>query len=771
MSDVSCRITEGILRFMEQSGYPLAPLRAMLPLIEPDGRQVTEAMLRSSNERVSWNNYAKLMRAFPEFCDNDDVQQAFVNSSFSQVMTWIAYVSPIMRLLLSAERMLMYNQRAGAQLFANVQSRIGRLPDGRFHLTLEIGPQYDAIPAFFQITTKTMRLVPSIAGWPQAFVECRQAERQADYFITLPITVSWWQRLKIRFKVLLGTGASLREIGDSHDTMLRLYQETLKSEAELRQARNELEARVQMRTQELEQAVKRLEDEAAVRRAAEDRAALLGSLLDGSTQEIYILCAKSQRFLSANAGACRNLGYSREELLQMTPFDISARKTDDVRELTSKVASGEANHVRFVSIHRRKDGETYPIEAAIHKSSWGGKDVLISVAADISDRLRAEHERHQLMTELHAAQRRQSVGALAGGVAHEFNNILTPILAHVALIAPELSQGSRGSDSLERIERAVERGRNVVKQILALNHPTVGIATKVRLGDIVVEAVGLFRPTLPANIQLNVERDDDDLDCVLAVAAEIHQIVLNLLTNAEHALHESGGDIRISVTREGGTVVLTASDNGCGMDEGTRSKIFDPFFTTKEPGKGSGIGLSVVRDITARYGATVNVDSAPGRGTTFVIAFPAVADGTALNNARANYDKGTGLIAPGPEVHGRVLLVDDEEEIAFVMGEALRYLGFDITTAVTPEEALQKVAATKRPFDLVVTDMSMPNMNGLELAKAIRSVSPSMRVCLLSGYTLGLNEAVARTKDIHAVFDKPIEPSALAAAMRAAISG
>jgi PAS domain S-box-containing protein len=764
MSDVSCRIIDGMLQFMELSAIPLDPVRALLPFTEPDGRVVTEAMLRSPRERVRWSTYVKIFLASGPLTHDAETQRAFVATSFIYGLGWISFAQPALRLLFSPERMFRYiHHAAGSAMFSNVKSTMTNRSDGRLHIVLEIPATDEDLPQFFDITALTLRRVPSIAGWPDAHVEYTRSDRRGEFTITPSLALSLWRRMAVRLKLLFGAGASMREIGQSHETVLGLYHETLLSEAELRRTRAELESRVQERTQALEEAIGRLEREAAERRAAEDRAALFGRLLDQSTHEIYIVCAKSLRFLNANAGALRNLGYTFEELQTLSPTDISVKPSADVIHRVKQVASGSVDQLRYMSMQRRKNGEIYPVDVHLQRFDSDSGTVLVGIVADITDRVRAEAERNQLMNELLVAQRHQTVGALAGGVAHEFNNILTPILAHTTIIGAQLSGNSRATESLSRIEKAVVRGRDVVRQILSLAVTSHVSPQKVRLKDVVSEAVALFRPTLPPNVQLSFEPGDDDAWVGIS-AAEIHQIVLNLLANAAHALAERGSTLHVHIDANDHAVALSVIDDGAGMDDATRQKIFEPFFTTKAAGGGTGLGLTIVRDIARRHDAELVVESSPGQGSKFSVVFSRLqagpdvqtSDGSAPTSAR----NGDGA---------RILLVDDEAEIATVLCEVLRMQGFDAAMATSPEEAIALVARDPSRFALVVTDMSMPAMSGFDLANALRNLAPDLVVCLLTGYTK-ISAAAARAKGIAAVFEKPIDPVALGTALRDVIA-
>jgi CheY-like chemotaxis protein len=327
----------------------------------------------------------------------------------------------------------------------------------------------------------------------------------------------------------------------------------------------------------------------------------------------------------------------------------------------------------------------------------------------------------------------EALGTLAGGVAHDFNNILATIMGNADLVRQDVGPGHVALESLEEIAKASRRARDLVRQILAFGRRQAIERKVVSLAPVVEEAARLLRATLPTGIHLNVVCEAD-APMVLADAIQVEQLILNLCTNSWHALRGQERDAAIGIRLSAGMrgdlrfAVLKVRDNGHGMDETTRSRMFEPFFTTKPVGEGTGLGLSVVHGIVQEHGAEVEVISAPGEGTSIRIHFPAAQMPEQLAAAHA---------PPVASARGQgkhVLYVDDDESIVFLMTRLLERKGFRVSGYTNPYEALAAARADPGQFDLAVTDYNMPGLSGLDVARTLREIRPELPVILASGY-------------------------------------
>ena len=366
----------------------------------------------------------------------------------------------------------------------------------------------------------------------------------------------------------------------------------------------------------------------------------------------------------------------------------------------------------------------------------------------LADMLSAHVDRQRTQAQLRQAQRIQSLGTLAGGIAHDFNNVLAAVGGNAELAARELPADHPAHTHLRRIEQATGRAADLVQRILAFSRQQDTRRTSVRLQAIVDEVLKLLRATLPATIEIRT-RLEADTPSVLADSSQIHQVLMNLGTNAAHAMGDRGGRLEIRLQtvaldagaatiapelREGRYVTLSVSDTGSGMDRATLERIFEPFFTTKAPGHGTGLGLSVVHGIMKSHDAAITVESRPGLGTTFQLYFP-VADTTVTEPAPPTAENIRG--------HGEhVLCVDDEEAILYVATLILQGLGYRVTSSTDAVQALEDFRSRPCEFAAVVTDLSMPGLSGHDLARQIRELRPDIPLVLTAGY-VGPAEAEA----------------------------
>jgi len=424
----------------------------------------------------------------------------------------------------------------------------------------------------------------------------------------------------------------------------------------------------------------------------------------------------------------------------------------DTRRSQERLAAGEP--ARGVLQVVRADGERRAVEyrSAPVRGPGGGMEYLAVVMSDVTERVRLEEQYRQ-------AQKMEALGQLAGGIAHDFNNVLTVIGASATFLAQAIPPDDPRRADVDEIRGAIERASGLTRQLLAFSRHQPFAACALDLSDVVLAAEKLLRRVLGENIEL-VTHAAPSLPPVLADRGQLEQVLLNLAVNARDAMPDGGRlEIATAAAADGGAT-LTVRDTGVGMSAETQSRIFDPFFTTKELGKGTGLGLSTVYGIVGRVGATIAVESAPGRGATFTVRFPRMDEppSEAPEARRA-----------GAESAGRgeaVLLVEDDDALRRVAARALLAAGYRVVDAPDGAVALELAAQLSR-VDLLATDVIMPNMRGSVLAARMRERFPALRVLYMSGYTGDVEVERERREAGTSFLEKPYDGDTLARAARA----
>jgi PAS domain S-box-containing protein len=374
------------------------------------------------------------------------------------------------------------------------------------------------------------------------------------------------------------------------------------------------------------------------------------------------------------------------------------------------------------------------------------------------------------------AQKMEAIGTLAGGIAHDFNNVLAGILGSAELVREDLGPSHPSQEYVQSIMTAAHRATELVQQILSFSRRRESEKRVLPLQPVVGECIKLLRSTIPAMVKIT-HHVESHCPPVLADPTQIHQVIMNICTNAWHALPETGGHIDISLRAVEVNAVLVAqhpqlhpglhvrlaiADNGHGMDAATRERIFEPFFTTKPASKGSGLGLSVVHGIIKSHRGAILVESEPGKGTAFQIYLPA---------RLANRKESSPATQAIPHGHGeQILLVDDEPIVGKSTEEFLKRLGYTVTCCGQSEEALARFHQTPQDFDLIITDWAMPGMSGTELVSAMHEVRPDIPMLLMSGFVDALAEKTAKTMGIGEILVKPFNPELLAQAVALVLS-
>ena len=369
----------------------------------------------------------------------------------------------------------------------------------------------------------------------------------------------------------------------------------------------------------------------------------------------------------------------------------------------------------------------------------------------------------------------QAIGTLAGGIAHDFNNILFPIVGYTELTMDEVPEDSVAHKNLEEILKAANRAKDLVKQILTFSRQSDQERKPIKVQHIITEALRLLRASIPASIEI-VHAIQDDCSPVMGDATQIHQVIMNLCTNAYQAMQDTGGKLEVILTeidigyeemidkigmQPGKHLRLLVKDEGCGMEASVLDRIFEPYYTTKEQGKGTGLGLSVIHGIVKNHGGDISVKSTPGKGTIFQVYLPLIEDLELVSELEPN----NGAIK-GEE---RILLVDDEEQIVAMERQMLEHLGYHVTARTDSQEALKVFSEHPQDFDLVITDMTMPYMTGDQLAQKMLDIEPNIPIILCTGFNEIITEEKALAMGIQKFVMKPVVKNDLATTIRSVL--
>lgn len=628
------------------------------------------------------------------------------------------------------------------------------------------------------------------------------------------------------------------------------------------------------------------------------RQARLGHVLEGSLNEICVFDAASLRFLEVNRGARENLGYTMEELRALTPVDLKPEFTPEgFLELLAPLRCGARDVVRFETVHRRKDGSTYPVEVHLQLAREDGPPVFFAIILDLSERQRAEkalrrleaamdqageaivvtgprgrivyanrafdemmgfapgvqaigtsigdlsfgpadaklldelwtsvkrgdtwHGRYEsawpdgsrhvrdgsvapvigpdgeiqyvvsvlrdvtreveLEHHLLHAQKMEAIGRLAAGVAHDFNNLLTVIMGYASALHEHGAAASPEHSAAAEILAAGERASALTRQLLTVGRKTPVSPRPIDLGEVLGGMHGMLSRVIGEDVEVTI-RIDAGIGRLDADPAQIEQAVLNLAANARDAMPGGGRltlaarEVELRFGEAGGLpagtwVVLSVSDTGTGMDRETLRRAFDPFFTTKEPGRGTGLGLAAVDAIVRSAGGMVRSKSEPERGSTFELWFPrSEPGGRGARGAQAARLAHAAPRSRAPLGRGEtVLLVEDEPMLRAVAQRTLEARGYRVVTAQDAADALARHEELGGDFDLLLTDVVMPDLSGVELAERLRTLRPGLRVLTMSGYAEELHERPDPLGRRESFLQKPFTPDQLAQAVRTAL--
>ncbi len=463
---------------------------------------------------------------------------------------------------------------------------------------------------------------------------------------------------------------------------------------------------------------KKVQEELA--RSEETFRQILNSVNDG----ILVLQAGTGRILDVNDRACVMYGYAKNELVGADPGLVSSGREpwtfERALDLIHRAWRGKPQIFEWQARHR--DGSAFAVEVALTATVMNDEDCVIAAVRDIAER---KHLEEQLLQ----AQKMESLGTLASGIAHDFNNILQGVSGYVSLLDdnPDMTEQSR--TQLHKIQGIVQRGSDLTRNMLIFSRTDKSEFQRIDLREAVQSAMHIIRHTLPK--QIDVGLDVPPEPCLtIADHTQIEQVILNLLTNARDAIgKENPGRVDIRVTAEDRNFILSVTDSGSGMDQRTVEQIFDPFFTTKEIGEGTGLGLASTYGIVRRHSGSIQVNSEPGRGTTFRIVLPAQ-----TSSSRDAESQGNGQ--PGRSVFSKTALVaDDESMVRDTLKELLQPYGLKILEAADGVEAVTTYAEHKNAIDLIIMDLGMPKKSGEQCLRDFLQLNPGVKIIVSSGYT------------------------------------
>ena len=603
----------------------------------------------------------------------------------------------------------------------------------------------------YLIANKSLRGSSTFGDAVDVLVSGQSYHITADRPQILDLLLSTYENSYRQNRKLVEAQDQLRELNELlEETILERDAEIVERKkigAELQNAHDELERRVEERTTEVKQ---------------------LADLLDLTHDTIFVRDTED-RITYWNRGAEETYGWSRKDALGKVPYILLQTRFPESLE-SMKASLTEKDRWEGELVQAKLDGTEIVVASrqVVRRDQHGTPLEVLEINIDITAQKRAE-------TQLRQAQKMEALGTLTGGIAHDFNNILGAMIGFAELAKDRALKGGRQEHQIERILEAGLRGRELVKQMLTFSRKTEQKAELLQLSGVVEEAMNLLEASIPSTISISV-KVGSVLGLVLADPTQMQQVLMNLCTNAAYAMREKGGILNvelsdISVSHSDGNAQdiapgaymrLVVRDTGPGIAPEIIGNIFDPFFTTKKPGEGTGLGLSVVHGIVTQHHGYITVESEPGKGSTFMVYLPKAGEEAPIETARED------AIPTGSE---RVLFVDDEEALAEMGEDILAELGYDVTSRMSSVEALSLVKNDPSRFDLVITDQTMPEMTGIELAKEILAIRADMPIIMCTGFSYVVDTDSARAAGIKAFAMKPLTKKEIAGTVRKVLDG
>jgi len=501
---------------------------------------------------------------------------------------------------------------------------------------------------------------------------------------------------------------------------------------------------------------KKLHSEVKEREQAEEERIRLVTAIEQAVESV-VITDRDGTIQYVNPAFESIAGYARKEAVGQNPRTIKSGKhpKEFYEDLWNTITSGKVWRGHF--INKKKNGTLYEEEATISpiKNISGEIINFVAVKRDVTEEIKLEDKLRQ-------AQKMEAIGTLAGGIAHDFNNILSAIMGYTELAEYETPEGSNTRDKLKEVLKAAHRAKDLVRQILTFSRQGNQEQKPMQINHIIKEALKLLRASLPTTIEIqqNIELDTG---IIKADPTQIHQVLMNLCTNAAHAMNNKGGVLEVGVRNvelekkdmglgsphvpPGHYVRLSVRDTGHGMSAEIVDRIFDPYFTTKEKGEGTGLGLAVVHGIVKSYGGIITVDSEIGKGSTFNIYLPAI---------ERKIEEEKGAKEAIPKGHQRILFVDDEPSLVDIGRKMLGHLGHEVIVRTSSLEALEAFRNNPERFDLVITDKTMPQMTGFDLARELKQIRTDIPIILCTGFSDTTDSDEAKAMGISGLVMKPI---------------
>ena len=503
--------------------------------------------------------------------------------------------------------------------------------------------------------------------------------------------------------------------------------------------------------------------------------AFLQNLMDAMPYPVFYKDTGG-RYLGCNRVFEQFFGTLRKDIVGKTVYDLSPKDLADRHASADRELSSNPGTQSYEAAVQSTDGLRH--EVIFHKATFCSPDGrlagLIGSVLDVTKLKQAEEERRSAETQLRQAQKMEALGTLAGGIAHDFNNILGIIFGYTELARWSISDNLPVTEKLDEVLKAANRAKDLVKQILAFSRQGEIEKKPVQVSLVFEEALKMLRATIPSTI--DIRSDISSRSTVLGDPTQIHQVLMNLCTNAVHAMRDQVGTLEVTLVdiflepklgdpyselHEGLHVQLIVKDTGHGIGPAIMDRIFDPFFTTKEAGVGTGLGLSVVHGIVKGHGGVIEVESEPGKGTMFKVLFPAAESAFSSDGVEPSL----------PQGHERILVVDDEPGLATAIGDMLESLGYETLCTTSSLEARETFLnqPANQPFDLVITDMTMPGMTGLGLARGLLQLKPELPIIICTGFSEHIGPERIGKLGIKGFLMKPVTLRDLAVLVRRAL--
>ncbi len=510
----------------------------------------------------------------------------------------------------------------------------------------------------------------------------------------------------------------------------------------------------------------RREAEAALRESEEKYRLLVENAND------LIFIAQDQTMKFANPQTEKILGFTADELRNIPYIEhVHPDDRDKIMDRYQRQKRGEKLNDLFSFKVINKKGEAISLQVNARMTTWEGKPATINLARDVTALKQASKEKEALESQLRQALKMEAIGTLAGGIAHDFNNILAAILGYADMAKDDIPDWNPAKLQLAEVLKAGNRAKELVKQILAFSRKSDIGRKPVQIHSLVKEVLKLVRASIPTTIEIR-QNIDSHCGTILADPTQIHQVVLNLCTNAAQEMDENGGVLEVSLDgleltekdlsnetglQPGTYVRLEVKDTGFGIDTSIINRIFDPYFTTKDTGKGSGMGLAVAHGIVKNHDGIIAVESQLNQGTVFRVYLPCVEDKIHAEPLDT---------APLPGGNEHILVVDDEGPMVKLTKMRLERLGYQVSTRTSSKQAYEFFSSQPDSFDLVLTDQTMPEMTGVELAEEIMGIRPDTPIVLCTGFSSKVDAETAKAIGIKAFAMKPVDNKKLAKVIR-----